>query len=93
MNGDEFIARLQKDNLFLIALDTENRWFRYHHLFRQLLQDQLNRHWSPEEIAALHSQANAWFAENDISDDAIKDSPPPFSPPVRRSLQSEDGSP
>ena len=70
MNGDEFIARLQKDNLFLIALDTEHRWFRYHHLFQQLLQDQLNRHWRPEEIAALHSRANAWFAENDIIDDA-----------------------
>jgi len=78
MNGDEFIARLQKDNLFLIALDTEHRWFRYHHLFRQLLQDQLNRHWRPEEIAALHSRANAWFAENDIIDDAIKHSPVAF---------------
>jgi LuxR family maltose regulon positive regulatory protein len=77
MNGDEFIARLQKDNLFLIALDTENRWFRYHQLFRKLLQDQLNRLWSPEEIAAFHSRAKAWFAENDISDDAIKDSQSP----------------
>jgi LuxR family maltose regulon positive regulatory protein len=74
MNGDEFIARLQKDNLFLIALDTENQWFRYHHLFRQLLQNQLNRHWRPEEIATLHSRANAWFAENDITDDSIKHS-------------------
>ena len=74
MNGDEFIARLQKDNLFLIALDTEHRWFRYHHLFQQLLQDQLNRHWRPEEIAALHSRANAWFAENDIIDDTKKHS-------------------
>ena len=72
MNGDEFIARLQMDNLFLIALDTENRWFRYHHLFQQLLQNQLNRHWRPEEIAALHSRATAWFAENEIADDAIK---------------------
>jgi ATP/maltotriose-dependent transcriptional regulator MalT len=72
MNGDEFIARLQKNNLFLIALDTQHRWFRYHHLFQQLLQDQLNRHRSPEEIAALHSRANAWFAENDIIDDAKK---------------------
>ncbi len=72
MNGDEFIARLQMDNLFLIALDTENRWFRYHYLFQQLLQNQLNRHWRPEEIAALHSRANAWFAENEIADDAIK---------------------
>jgi ATP/maltotriose-dependent transcriptional regulator MalT len=132
MNGDEFIARLQKDNLFLIALDTEHRWFRYHHLFRQLLQDQLNRHWRPEEIAALHSRANAWFAANDITNDAVKSSPavlkndehktvpntsddesqspkPPLtqspslpisespprhaSAPVRRSLQSEAGSP
>jgi LuxR family maltose regulon positive regulatory protein len=42
IDGDEFIARLQKDNLFLIALDTENRWFRYHHLFQHLLQDQVN---------------------------------------------------
>jgi LuxR family maltose regulon positive regulatory protein len=30
------------------------------------LQEQLNRHWSPEEIAALHSRANAWLAQNDI---------------------------
>jgi ATP/maltotriose-dependent transcriptional regulator MalT/ActR/RegA family two-component response regulator len=75
INGDEFIIRLQKDNLFLIALDSENRWFRYHSLFRQLLQEQLNRHWAPEEIAALHSRATAWFAENDINDDAIKQPP------------------
>jgi ATP/maltotriose-dependent transcriptional regulator MalT len=78
MNGDEFIARLQKDNLFLIALDAENRWFRYHHLFRQLLRDQVNRYWRPEEIAALQSRANAWFVENDIIDNAITNSPAAF---------------
>jgi ATP/maltotriose-dependent transcriptional regulator MalT len=78
MNGDEFIAKLRMDNLFLIALDTEHRWFRYHHLFQQLLQDQLNRHWNPEEIAALHSRANAWFAENHLSDDAKIHSPTTF---------------
>ncbi len=80
MNGDEFIARLQKDNLFLVALDEENRWFRFHHLFQQLLQDQLNQYWSTEEIATLHSRAKVWFAENDISDDTFKDSPAPFGP-------------
>jgi ATP/maltotriose-dependent transcriptional regulator MalT len=37
-----------------------------------MLQDQLSRHWRPEEIAALHSRANAWFAENGIVGDAIK---------------------
>jgi ATP/maltotriose-dependent transcriptional regulator MalT len=72
IDGAAFIAKLQKDNLFLVALDTENRWFRYHHLFHQLLQDQLNEGWRPEEIAALQSRANAWFAENDIIDDAKK---------------------
>jgi ATP/maltotriose-dependent transcriptional regulator MalT/ActR/RegA family two-component response regulator len=72
LNGNEFIARLQMDNLFLIALDTENRWFRFHHLFQELLQNQVNQHCRPEEIAAIHSRADAWFAENDIIDEAIK---------------------
>ncbi|UCD81853.1 MAG: hypothetical protein JSW26_10635, partial [Desulfobacterales bacterium] len=86
MNGDEFIARLRKDNLFLIGLDTENRWFRYHHLFRQLLQDQLNRHWRPDEIVTLNARAKAWFAKNDISDDAIKHSPAAFRDDEHRSV-------
>ncbi len=86
MNGDEFIARLQKDNLFLIGLDAKNRWFRYHHLFRQLLQDQLNRYWRPEEIATLYTRAKAWFAENDISGGAIKNSPAAFRHAENRSV-------
>jgi len=68
MNGDEFIARLQKENLFLISLDLENRWFRYHHMFQQLLQGQLNQYWHPDEIADLHSRAKAWFAGNNTMD-------------------------
>jgi ATP/maltotriose-dependent transcriptional regulator MalT len=88
MNCDEFIARLQKDNLFLMALDSENRWFRYHPLFRQLLHEQLDRHWPPEEIAALHSRAQTWFAENDINADAIK-RPPAASREAGRNVVSE----
>jgi ATP/maltotriose-dependent transcriptional regulator MalT len=71
-----------------MALDSENRWFRYHPLFRQLLQEQLNRHWPPEEIAALHSRANAWFAENDINADSIK-RPPAASREAGRDVVSE----
>jgi LuxR family maltose regulon positive regulatory protein len=95
MNGDEFIARLQKDNLFLIALDTENRWFRYHHLFQQLLQDQLNRHRSSEEITVLHSRAKAWFAENEITEDAIKHSLAAFRDDEHRTVAdaTDDESP
>lgn len=67
MNGDEFIARLQKDNLFLVAIDPENSWFRYHILFRQLLLNQVSRYWRPEEITALQSRAHAWLAENAVT--------------------------
>jgi LuxR family maltose regulon positive regulatory protein len=35
MDGWQFIAKLKKENLFLIYLDMENRWFRYHHLFQR----------------------------------------------------------
>ena len=86
IDGAAFIAKLQKDNLFLVALDTENRWFRYHHLFHQLLQDQLNKGWRPEEIAALQSRANAWFAENDITDDAKNHTLAAFSDDEHRTL-------
>jgi LuxR family maltose regulon positive regulatory protein len=92
MNGDEFIARLQKNNLFLIALDTENRWFRYHHMFRRLLHDRLNRYCRPEEITALHSRAKAWFAENDIIEDTKKHPPVAFRDGEHRTVpEATDG--
>jgi LuxR family maltose regulon positive regulatory protein len=71
-NGVAFIDKLQKDNLFLIALDTENVWFRYHQLFQDLIQSQLKQRYSSEEIAALHLRAGEWFAENGLIDEALQ---------------------
>ena len=59
-------------NLFIIPLDLENRWFRYHHLFRQLLRTQMRRQNRPEEIAALHSRASRWFDENGLIEEALE---------------------
>lgn len=70
--GRAFIARLQQEKIFHIALDAENRWFRYHHLFQELLQSQLKRRYSAEEIAALHRRAGAWFAGNGFVDEAVQ---------------------
>jgi len=70
----DFINLLKKENLFIINLDAENRWFRYHHLFQQLLQKQLKRYHSPEEISALHSRAGQWFAEQGFIEEAIQHS-------------------
>lgn len=74
--GWEFIAWLKKENLFLIPLDTENRWFRYHHLFQKLLINQLKRHRSAEEINTLHVRASAWFVENGLIEEGQKHSLP-----------------
>jgi LuxR family maltose regulon positive regulatory protein len=72
ISGWEFIAWLKKENLFLIPLDTENRWFSYHHLFQRLLFNQLIRHHGAEIINELHAKASAWYAENGLIEEALK---------------------
>jgi len=72
LEGRDFIDWLEKENLFLIHLDSEGRWFRYHHLFKKLLLNQLKRKFSDEKINVLHTQASAWFAENDLIEEALQ---------------------
>ncbi len=72
MGGWEFINWLKKENLFLIPLDAENRWFRFHHLFKTLLFNQLKRRCSDDEIKELHRQASAWFSENGLIEEALE---------------------
>lgn len=72
IGGQEFIEWLIEENLFVISLDEKRHWFRYHHLFQQILTDQLKRRRSSEEIAALHLAASGWFAEQGLIEEAIK---------------------
>jgi len=72
IDGADFIATLQNENLFLISLDTENGWFRYHHLFQDLLRRQLKRRYSSEEIATLELRASEWFESMGLIDEALK---------------------
>jgi LuxR family maltose regulon positive regulatory protein len=72
LTGEAFVRWLEDDNLFLIPLDHQHQWFRYHHLFQQLLQESLPRHLSSDEIAALHRQASKWFYENGLWDEALQ---------------------
>ena len=67
-----FLNLLKKQNLFVVNLDAEDHWFRFHHLFHQLLRNQLERLHSPEEISELHSRAGQWFAEKGFIDEAIR---------------------
>jgi LuxR family transcriptional regulator, maltose regulon positive regulatory protein len=58
----EMLIELERSNLFVIPLDRERRWFRYHHLFGGLLERQLER-FAADAVADLHRRASSWFAE------------------------------
>ena len=70
VNARDIIDKLERKSLFLIALDDKREWFRYHHLFAQLLLGQLDRA-EPGAIAALHQRASAWYLERGSADEAI----------------------
>ena len=72
IDGQEFVNWLRNENMFIISLDTENRWFRYHHLFQDLLQSQLRRRLKFEEISTLHSLASEWFEGRGLIDEALE---------------------
>jgi len=72
IGGEQFLKWLEKSDLFVVSLDEQGRWFRYHHLFQQLLQQRLKQRFDPDEISALQMRASRWFAENNLIDEALK---------------------
>jgi LuxR family maltose regulon positive regulatory protein len=72
LSGWDFITWLNKKNLFLIPLDHEKRWFRYHYLFQKLLARQLKRQYSTEKINTLHGRASDWFADSGLIEEALQ---------------------
>ena len=60
LDGQELLERLQKANLFLVPLDDERRWFRYHALFADFLRTRLPQRYSSEQRAELHRHASLW---------------------------------
>jgi len=72
MGGQEFLESLQQANLFVISLDNQRHWFRYHHLFQRLLKHQLERCFSPEKVGELHKIAGKWFADNGLIEEALE---------------------
>lgn len=71
-NGAQFVRALTTDNLFTIPLDIQGHWFRYHHLFQEVLLEQLDARVTPQEIAALHLRASQWFEREGYIDEALK---------------------
>ena len=69
-DGAELIGEIYRANLFLIPLDDERRWFRYHHLFGGLLRHELALT-SPERPSVLHRRAAQWYEEHNDATEAI----------------------
>ena len=71
MNGQEMLEYLAQANLFLIPLDDQRQWFRYHHLFADLLRSRQKQILGMETWPGMHQRAAAWFAEQHQSSEAI----------------------
>ena len=71
LSGEDFVRAVRRANLFLVPLDDEGTWFRYHQLFRRLLHNRLRQSYTDVEIRELHARASAWFAAHGLLDEAI----------------------
>jgi LuxR family transcriptional regulator, maltose regulon positive regulatory protein len=69
--GQAMLEQLEAANLFLIPLDTERRWYRYHHLFAEVLRARPQPP-DTELVAALHERAAAWYEAEGLIDEAVE---------------------
>lgn len=70
-NGQGMLETLERANLFLIPLDNKRQWYRYHHLFADVLQAHALMEW-PKQIPSLHRRASEWYEQNGLFPDAIR---------------------
>ena len=69
-NAADIIETLERENLFLVPLDDNRQWYRYHHLFAQLLRSQLAMT-EPDSVRSLHQRASAWYQRSGLAEEAI----------------------
>jgi LuxR family maltose regulon positive regulatory protein len=65
------LAAIERSNLFLVPLDRHGEWYRYHHLFHDLLTRELNES-EPEVVPLLHRRAADWFEEHGDPESALE---------------------
>ena len=71
-SGQETLEYLEHANLFIVPLDNERHWYRYHHLFSDLLHKRLGQSLSSEEITELHMRASEWYEHNNLAFEAFR---------------------
>jgi len=71
LDGKEMLKALEQGNLFVIPLDAQRQWYRYHHLFADVLQEYLMGA-QPERVSVLHRRASEWYEKSGLPPDAIR---------------------
>src|SRR3712207_200105 len=69
-DGNARLEALERGNFFVVSLDDQRHWYRYHHLFADVLHTQILAE-QPEQIATLHRRASAWYEQNGLLADAV----------------------
>jgi LuxR family maltose regulon positive regulatory protein len=70
-NSNDILLTLGRDHLFIVPLDESRKWYRYEHLFVDLLRHQCEMEFGTQEISDLHKKASQWHEENQLFRDAI----------------------
>ncbi|MEK4117643.1 AAA family ATPase [Paenibacillus sp. FSL W8-0919] len=72
VSSNETLLELELKNLFVVPLDHERQWYRYHHLFADLLRKRLQESLDDSHIAELHRRASAWYEHNGYEIEAFR---------------------
>ncbi|WP_370374934.1 AAA family ATPase, partial [Candidatus Chloroploca sp. Khr17] len=70
-SGQTILEAIEHANLFIVPLDRERHWYRYHHLFRDLLRKRLGQRHPPEPVAEYQIRASRWFEEHGLPAEAF----------------------
>ncbi len=75
-SGQETLTYLERSNMFIVPLDTERKWYRYHHLFAELLRQRLHQSESSgneeRSMAEYHIRASQWFEDDGLEVEAFQ---------------------
>jgi LuxR family maltose regulon positive regulatory protein len=70
-DSQTLLQKLEQANLFIVPLDDEGKWFRYHHLFAEVLRARLQQT-QPNLMVTLHGRASVWYEQNGLMTEAVK---------------------
>jgi LuxR family maltose regulon positive regulatory protein len=70
--SQQVLEDLERTNLFVVPLDEERTWYRYHHLFAEMLRRQLARNATPAAVADLHGRASVWYEQQGLVGEAVQ---------------------